>query len=1032
LVKLLALSSGHRLHREQVMDLLWPNSGRKAASNNLRRVLHTARRILDPVEGSRYLASHEETLVLCPRGDLWLDVEAFEEAAATARRARDLAAYRAALDLYAGDVLPEDRYEEWAEPRREELRSLYIALRFELAGLYEEHGGYEPAVEALRRVIAEEPTNEEAHAGLMRLHALSGRPGQAFSQYDRLREILSKQLGTEPGTAIRSLHEDIVTGRFPTTSAQPADPSQEAVADPTKHNLPAPRDSFVGREREITEVKRELAMTRLLTLTGVGGSGKTRLALEVARDLVGSYPDGVWLVELAPLSEGALVPQALAGALRVREQPDQPLTDTLVDALRPKNVLLVLDNCEHLIDATARLVDVLLDHCSHVRVLATSREALDVAGEARLSMLSLSVPDLRRSLTVAELEGSAAARLFVERASDKRSDFKLEHANTQTVAQICRRLDGVPLAIELAAARVGALSVERINVMLEDSLGFLTGGGRTAVPRQRTLRGTLDWSYELLDERERILFRRLSAFAGGWTLNAAKAVASGEDVEQGDVLELLYGLVDKSLVVAETIGESSVRHRLLEPVRQYARAKLEESEEAEAVRRRHAEYFLALVEEAEPGLLMPTARLLEHLETEHDNLRAVLSWAIDRREAELGQRLAGGLRWFWFARGHFGEGRRWLKELLQIDGPAGARVKALLAMSWLAYNQDDMDEAWTTAEAGLDLSAGIEGEGSIQAELLNVLGSSADAQGDHERAIRLYAEAIALSREAGDQWSLSFNLNSLGTLWVEEGNYAQATKLFEECVTLLQQLGDLAHLAIVLSNLGYIALLEGNHERATALSEHAATLFREQGHKTGLDSPLHTLGWVALLRGDHNQARTLYKESLILGSEAGSIRDTLDSLEALACVAEGKGEARRAARLFGAAETLNEVLGACQDIAGAPLQEPYVAVVRSRVDVAVWEKAWAEGRAMTFEEAVEYALSEEEPAPPLPSAPEQPSADEVRTLTRREKEVAALLAWGLTNRQIALELSISEHTAATHVRRILKKLGLQSRSQIGS
>jgi predicted ATPase/DNA-binding SARP family transcriptional activator len=659
LVKLLALSSGQRLHREQAMDLLWPNSGRKAASNNLRRVLHTARRILDPVEGSRYLASHEEILVLCPRGDLWLDVEAFEEAAATARRARDLAAYRAALDLYAGDVLPEDRYEEWAEPRREELRSLYIALRFELAGLYEEHGGYEPAVEALRRVIAEEPTNEEAHAGLMRLHALSGRPGQAFSQYDRLREILSKQLGTEPGTAIRSLHEDIVTGRFPTTSAQPADPSREALPDPTKHNLPAPRDSFVGREREMREVKRELAMTRLLTLTGAGGSGKTRLVLEVARDLVGSYPDGVWLVELAGLSEETLVPQAVAEALRVREQPGQPLTDTLVDALRAKNILLVLDNCEHLVDATARLTDALLNACSRLRVLATSRESLVVAGEVKWLVHSLSVPDPHRSCTVAELESSAAVRLFTERARQRDPTFALKSSNVQSVAEICRSLDGIPLAIELAASRIETLSAEQISERLVDSLKLLTSGDRTAVLRQQTMQGALDWSLGLLSEPERLLFRRLSVFAGGWTLEAAEAVGAGHGIREGDVLDLLSRLVSKSLAVAEPSRNGVPRYRMLEPVRQYALEKLDESEEFATTLRRHAEFFLKLARGAEPRLRgADEGKWLNHLEPDHDNVRATLSWSLGGHDPGLGLQLAATFWMFWDGRGYLRKGLR--------------------------------------------------------------------------------------------------------------------------------------------------------------------------------------------------------------------------------------------------------------------------------------------------------------------------------------------------------------------------------------
>jgi DNA-binding SARP family transcriptional activator len=364
LVKLLALAPGHRLHREQIMDLLWPSSGRKAASNNLRRVIHTARRILDPAAGSRYLASEAEALVLRSSGGLWVDVDAFEEAARTAPGSRDPDAYRAALDLYSGELLPGDRYDGWAEEPRRRLRETYLSLLLGLARIYEERGYYEPAVEALRRVVAEELTREEAHVGLMRLYALIGSNEEALAQFGRLEEVLLGQLGTEPTASSRALREKIAAGRFQPKEAPSLGSLSEEALGPGKHNLPAARTSFVGREREMLEVKRTLAMTRLLTLTGAGGCGKTRLALEVARDLVGVYPDGVWLVELAPLAEGELVSQAVADALSVLERPGEPLTDTLIDTLQIKNLLLIIDNCEHLIEDAAQLVDVGLPRMS--------------------------------------------------------------------------------------------------------------------------------------------------------------------------------------------------------------------------------------------------------------------------------------------------------------------------------------------------------------------------------------------------------------------------------------------------------------------------------------------------------------------------------------------------------------------------------------------------------------------------------------------------------------------------------------------
>ena len=456
------------------------------------------------------------------------------------------------------------------------------------------------------------------------------------------------------------------------------------------------------------EVKRELEITRLLTLTGTGGSGKTRLALEVARDLMEAYSDGVWFVELAPLSEEALVPKAVAEALEVPERPDEPLAETLKEVLGTRELLIVLDNCEHLLEATAQLVDVLLDSCPRLRVLATSREGLGVEGELRWPVPPLNAPDPRYSFMVEELERSESARLFLARARNRDPSFALTAGNAQAVAEVCNKLEGIPLAIELAAARVGTLSLEQISERLEGSLELLTGGGRTAALRQRTIRGTLDWSHELLCERERKVFRRLSVFSGGFSLEASEVVVSDESIGQSEVLELLSGLVEKSLVIAELAAESGgVRYRLLDTIRQYAQEKLEQSGEIEDVKRAHAEYFLALVEEAEPELIGPReAEWFERLVEELDNFRAALSWASVHGEAELSLRLAGVLGSFWFWEGHSSEGHGWLEGALNQEGPTSvlARAKALGAASLLASQLSDYARARGAAEEGLRLS----------------------------------------------------------------------------------------------------------------------------------------------------------------------------------------------------------------------------------------------------------------------------------------------------------------------------------------
>jgi predicted ATPase/DNA-binding SARP family transcriptional activator len=717
LIKQLALAPGHRLHREQAMELLWPDLDPKAALNNLNYALHVGRRTLEPSAlassaASRYLHLRGEQLTLYPDSPLWVDAEAFEGAAATARHAPlEPAAFRAAVDLYSGELLPQDRYEPWVEERRAELRGLYPSLLSEVAALYDERKEFEAAIEALGRAVTQEPTHEGARVGLMRLHALSGRRREALGHYERLRETLSKEFGTEPEAATTRLQQEIWAGTFPHYSdSPPADflpQGEEAPTSPAgvarRHNLPLARTSFIGRERERLEVKRLLAMTRLLTLTGAGGSGKTRLTLKVARDLVGAYPEGVWLVDLAPLSEAELVPQAVAQAVGVREQPGRALLETLKGTLRSRKILLVVDNCEHLVEAVVGLVDALLDCCLHLRILATSRVTLNAAGEVNWVVPSLSVTDSRQeAYTPQELEAYESVRLFVARARQRVPSFVLTLRNRQAVAQICRQLDGIPLAIELAAARIGALSAQELAERLDDSLKLLTGGSRTADPRQRSLRATLEWSFELLSEPEQVLFRRLSVFAGGWTLEAAEVVCSGEAIEEGEVLDLLSKLVEKSLVVTEAGQEEDAsRFRMLGPVRQYVHEKVEEIGESEAVRRQHAEYFLALAEEADPQLKgAEQEEWLKRLEQEHDNLRAALSWALEQGKAELGLRLSGALGDFWYMRGHLSEGQRWLEAGLAQSGTYSdsARAKALLHAGHIASMLGDYESSWPSAK----------------------------------------------------------------------------------------------------------------------------------------------------------------------------------------------------------------------------------------------------------------------------------------------------------------------------------------------
>jgi predicted ATPase/DNA-binding SARP family transcriptional activator/DNA-binding CsgD family transcriptional regulator len=1031
LIKLLALAPGHRLHREQIMDLLWPDSGRRAASNNLRKTLHSARKVLDPTAGFYHLASENESLVLCPKSDLWVDVDAFEQAVATARRSQDPAAYRAALELYPGELLPDDRYEEWAESRRQELRRVFLSVLIELAGLYEARGDYGRGLEALQRSLSEEPTKEEAHARLMRLHALSGRQHEALSQYEQLSRALSKQFGTEPDVTTRRLRDEIAQGAFPAPPPLLTDPPQEEASDLSRHNLSEPRTSFVGREREMLEIKRALSATRLLTLTGTGGSGKTRLALEVARDLVGSYADGVWLIELAPLSEPELVIQEVAGTLGVQERPSLHLLESLLDTLGGKEMLLLLDNCEQLIDAAAHLTSSLLDSCPRMRVLATSREHLGVIGESIWLVPSLSIPGAQQIPTVEELEGYESARLFADRASMRHPDFELTPDNAQAVAQICARLEGIPLAIELAAARVGLLSAEQIADRLGHSPKLLTGGERTADPHHHTLRATLDWSYELLGGTEQALFRRLSAFAGGFTPEAAESVGAGGSIDEEDILELLSVLVDKSLVVVEESWERGARFRLLEPVRQYAWEKLRSSEEeSDAILRRHAAFFLALAEEAEPELKGPRqVDWLDRLETEHDNLRAALSWSLGRG-SDLGPRIASALSLFWYTRGNLSEGRTYLEAVARSGvAPATVRAKALDGLGWIAEPQGDYERARTAYEESLKLYRRF-GDKTGVANALGDLGSLALDQGDYEQATSLLEESLTLHRELGSREDVIGILDSLGVLASAKGDQEQSIAFLSEAVAMSRGTGNVRRTATSLGNLGFTTLVHGEPEKATALLDESLALFREIGDSSNIAISLMISALAALTQGDHGRVQALGAESLKLLQKAQDTQHIADCLGIMASAAGAQGSAKRAARLCGAAEALREEIGVTLQAEVRMVLDPYLATARSSLGEVAWRTTLVEGRAMTPEQAIEYSLDIGEPLLPPPAT--HRSGESTTTLTPREEEVAVLVSRGLTNRQIASELSISEHTVATHITKILKRLGLNSRSRLSA
>ncbi len=660
LVKLLALAPDRTLHREQLIDTLWPEADPAAASNNLRQALFAARRALDSIgdDGGQRVRLARDLLVLSSEG-LSTDVELFELAAARAVQAPSIAAYQEAIALYGGELLPEDRFEKWAAPRREALRERRLSLLLSLAGLQLESGDHAAALAILQQLLVDEPLNEPAHRLMMRGYALTGRRQRALEQYQQLRASLRHEFEDQPDEETRRLYQDILTRRV-TGDSGPARPAGPATPRPAGgHALPLQLTSFVGRDRELLDVVGLVRRHRLVTLAGPGGCGKTRLSLEAAALLAPEVPAGAWLVELAGLSDDALVANAIAAALGVESRSARPSEQAVAAHVGAAELLLLLDNCEHVVVACAQLAETLLRTCPGLRILATSREPLHSEGE-----IVWRVPSLRPA---------DAARLFSERAGSATG------AGDSAVEEVCRRVDGIPLAIELAAARVGVLAPAQIAARLRDSIAVLSGGRRTALSRQQTLAATLDWSHDLLDESERTLLRRLGVFAGSFELADAEAVCDGD-------LDVLERLLDKSLVVAEDHG-STVRYRLLDTVRHYARDQLVGAGELAETEARHRAYFLALAERLGPRSETPAARA--QLARAGDDLRAALRGALGS-EPDAAIRLAAALWRYWHDSGDRTEGIRWLTAALaETLTPTVPRARAQHGLSVLALRVGD-------------------------------------------------------------------------------------------------------------------------------------------------------------------------------------------------------------------------------------------------------------------------------------------------------------------------------------------------------
>ena len=729
------------------------------------------------------------------------------------------------------------------------------------------------------------------------------------------------------------------------------------VADRRRTNLPESLTSFVGRERERAEIKQALATSRLMTLTGIGGLGKTRLAQQAGAEMLDAYRDGVWFVDFAPLADPTLVPSALARVLQVKEPPGQPLLAMLCNHLRTWEALLILDNCEHVLDGCARMIETLLREVPQVTVLATSREALHLTSERGYALSPLPLPDPQaEAKTIAR---SDAVQLFIDRARQRRPGLDLDAHRARVVAEICVRLDGIPLALELAAARVAVLPLEQILRLLTERFRLLTSGD-PSLPRHQTLRAMLDWSYELLDDSERKLLARLSVFAGGWTLESANQVCSGTPIDADALVYVLIGLIEQSMVVVDENGD---RYRMLETVRQYAWDRLVESGEAQTWSERHLAYFLALAEEAEPKLNGPQQRdWLERLDLEHDNLRSALTWSADGADAGSGMRLASACWRFWLIRGHAREGLGWLSAMLAAAPnrpPTSNRAKALISAGTMAKTISDYAKARTLYEEALSISQelGLKARG---AAALGNLGMVAAEQGDYPAAMACHGQSLAIWRELGDRLGVARDLISLGSVVYAQGDELAAQSLYEESLAIEREIGDQRGTAVVLHCLGLVALYRNDCPAARSLLEQALEIRRGLGERNGFASTLNTLGMVAYEERDYPTSRTLLTESLAMRRNLFDRSGIAECLESLASLAFACNRPQAGARLGGYAARLRGEIGSFDMPSERTRYDRRIASARAAFgkDVA-FDLAWQEGHAMTLDQAIEYALQEQ-------------------------------------------------------------------------
>jgi predicted ATPase/DNA-binding SARP family transcriptional activator/Tfp pilus assembly protein PilF len=987
--------------REALTILLWPDHDPTSARGEVRRVIWALNKSL----GKEWLTVERESVALLPQPGLWLDVDHFRhllgagqahghpagEVCPACLEPLTQAVALARGDFLAGfTLLDSPEFDTWQRFETESLRRELVGALERLAQLYQTNGpaGSEQAIRYARQWVALDPLQEQAHRQLMQLYAWAGQSAAALRQYQVCAQALADELGVEPSLETTTLYEAIKANRLPLLAQvdlqppKPAAPTELPLpkpsisppsslsadrletAAPPRPNLPVQLTPFIGRRQEMKAVGELLLRedVRLMTLTGVGGTGKTRLALQAATSLLDHFEDGIYFVPLGDLSDPSLVAPTIAKQVGVQEGGSQPLLEILKSRLHEKHLLLILDNFEHVLKA-GPLIAELLAAAPRLKVLVTSRALLHLRGEWEYMVPPLQLPARTQVWSLQLVEQVEAVQLFVERAQAAQADFILTAENALAVAQICHRLDGLPLAIELAAARIKLLPPSLLLTRLDSRLKLLTGGAQDLPTRQQTLRNTIDWSYSLLTEAEQTLFARLAVFVGGFTLDTAEAICHLDSPPTGttepglDVLEGVMALLNNSLLIQQDTSGSQPRFRMLETIREYALERLAERSETEALRRRHAHYFITWLENFALQFFPNTGLWLDMVEEEYDNLRAVLTWSVlDAERAELGASMAGNLYWFWYQHGYLSEGHNWCQWLMRLIPETSrtvGRASLLMGSGSLALMQGDLEQAAPWLDESAAIWRELQNDRGLAFALIG-RGIVALSQSDVAAAQHLLTESLALGQRINHRWLIADSLLNLGGIAIAQRDYPTARARLEEATAVAKTGDDLWLVASILNNLGEVARVQGDYEQARRSYEESRILFSETAHKPDVARSLHSLGYVAQHQDDPDQAERYFQESLAIFRELGNKRGIIECLAGLAAV---RGRTPEAVRLLAAAETLLKSYRGSWWPADQVEYEHNLAGLQAALDKTEFAAAWAEGQAMTLEQAIAYALN---------------------------------------------------------------------------